>query len=702
MPTLMRTTENEGHYHAIYIGEDGMGITSPEGTGKNRHTHTYDPETGELSEADDGHSHFVIDFELEPEKKPEVEGTDDELLKEGYGLYRAAAEGEGRFRQEGRESYKYYLGEQWTSDQKNILIQSKRACITSNFIKTIVNAICGHQRQNRSDIKTFPIENANPLGAEIANVLIKHAMDKCNAAEHENMVGEDQVITGRGCFDMYVTHDDEPEGDIKVVRYKWDDVFLGPHAMKDISDLEYLVKTKWFSRGKLQSKYPDKFDDIGKNFEDYDKSGTPYIEVPANERYTRGMTSNNYDNYNDMKIIDVEKKTVKLMELWRKRYNKKELLFYSDKDLEYHFDFAHRLSKKDLNKAKKIEGINLKYTSSFNMEVIVFAGGVVLEKRVESIKDFTVIPVYMTKIDDIIKGMVDGLIDSQDLLNKFMSQAADIINKSNNYGFYYDSETFDSASEEQMFIDEVNTPGFVIKVKDTNRTPVKEEHGSFPSELINMIEFTLGKMMKIASINPEMVGESSNVRAGVAINKRIRQGLVSNDHIFDNLSIAKKRLGKNLLMMIQETYSVDRVMKILNNQNSEEPFTLKDPESGVDMPYSDFSPEFIEAFLDDVDFTKYDVSISESASSPTKNLDRFETMKEIFQNGGLNPILIDLAKEAGIISPKSADRYQEMLSQQSQAEQQAQNASSQAEIAKTVLAKDRDPNTLQPLPGANQ
>jgi len=720
MPNLRRTTFDQDHYHLYFVRDDGTGITSPHPEDGHVHEVQYQPaeppvideSTGEVLEpakperleileaANHKHNDEEIIFEVQPD--PVVDGTDMELLNELKVLAKQAIEIEKDFRDRGKTAVKFRRGDQWDSDLKSELEAKQRACITVNEIAPIVNVLSGHQRQNRTDIKTFPIEDADPRGAEIANIIIKYLLDKANFAQHESKVFIDQVVVGRGFFDVYVTFDQSSEGDIRIVRFKWDHIFLGPHEYEDASDLEYLIKTKWYSKSKLKSIYPDKADEIDTDMALYEKGMpefdevTPHKNIPGDQYNAENVLLP--QNLGGELLVDVQKKNIRLMELWRKRHNEvKVLVNISDPENEFIYENSALLSKEDFKKASSIDGMEVRNVPDWQMEVITVAGSTVLEKRVSRLKEFNVVPVYASKDDDYVQGKVEPLIDLQKEINKRHSQAVDVINRSNNDGWFYDDETFASEKEEKLFLDAANTPGWAVKVRDLNRKPEKVERGRFPAELVNMRELASGKLKDIAGVTNEVLGLESNAKSGVAIARRLRQGLTTNDYLFDNLSLAKKQLGRIVIKMIQDVFTVDRVMKILHDQNAVEPFQVTDA-TGEQVEFSKIDKEFVRSFLENVDFTKYDVSISESANSPTKNLDRFLTLTELMASGAMNEISIDLAKQAGIISPSDADKYKRMLQDQAKAAQAAQEADHKAQNARTLIAQGINPETMEPLP----
>tara|TARA_R110000744_G_scaffold228_2_gene866 strand:- start:9970 stop:12162 length:2193 start_codon:yes stop_codon:yes gene_type:complete len=728
MPALKRTTFDKDHYHIVYILDDGTGTTSPHEEDGHIHDVIFKPEEPSIGEdglpippaepvegeivdefgdfellESNGHSHNIIEILHDDVPDPLVDMSDEDLLKEVSTLHRQARAIDKDFINRGNLAVDFYNGKQWDVETATLLKKNKRACVTVNEIKPIVQVLSGHQRQNRTDIKTFPIEDADPRGSEIVNVILKYILDKSNYAQHESKVFMDQVKVGRGCFDVFVSFDKNTEGDINIVRYKWDQIVFGPHMYEDISDLEYLVKTKWYSKAKLSSMYPDKKDELDLDMTNYEKDESSGDSVNIN------IDGDQYDaknkileaDYDGSLLVDVQKKSFKLLELWRKRYSEISVLInINDTENEFIYEESASLSKEDLKKAGSIQGMEIRKVPNWQMEVIAIAGKTVLDKRVSKLGEFNSIPVYASKDDSYVEGKIEPLIDLQKEINKRTSQAIDIVNTAINDGWLYEEQTFAGKEEEAKFLNDVNTPGWAIKVTDLKNPPVKVERGRFPAELVNMREIASSKMKDLAGITNEVLGQESNAKSGVAIARRLRQGLTVNDYLFDNLSLAKKQLGRVLIKMVQDVYTVDRIEKILHDRNAIEPFQLLD--DGEMKDFSEINEKTIRRFLTNVDFTKYDVSISESANSPTRNLDRFMTFTELINSGSLNEITIDLAKQAGIVSPSDAEKYKKMLADQAASEAEAQERDRQAQNERTVLAKGVNPKTGQPYTSEGQ
>lgn len=699
---LKRTTTDNDHYHIVYLKPDGSAVMSP---GDNGHIHQVqaipDQATGEVIfeiYPEDNHAHEVIDIELKEESEGTVKGKQDDIIAESAVLFNQSTSMESDFRRRGRKSYKFYRGDQWEECEIAKLKEDNRPCIVVNEIRPLIQVLSGHQRQNRTDIKTFPIEKADPRGAEIADILLKFILEKANYAQHESNAFVDQMVVGRGFFDVYVDFFDSLEGDIRIVRFKWDEIFLGPHENEDLSDLEYLFKTKWYSLSKIKSMYPDL--KIDSNMEQA-------MPMPDDTERHKGF-GDGYDTpdsplknveVNGEALYDLQKKNVRLLELWKKKYTEYKILVnIEDPVNEFIYEKSKFLSSKDLSLAKRIPGMEIRSVPFWEMQVITIVRGQIADKRVANLKDFNIVAVYASKDDGYTQGKVEPLIDLQCEINKRHSQAIDVVNRANNDIFFYDDDTFANEQELKKFKTNGNKPGFSSQLKDVNRKqPVKWERGRYPVELVNMRELASAKMKEIAGITAEVLGQESNAKSGVAIARRLRQGLTTNDYLFDNLALAKRRLGKILIKIIQDVFTVDRIIKVLHNQNAKEPVQLTN-DQGQKVNLSEIDEETIRNFLENTDFTNYDVAISESANSPTKNLDRFTTISEMMVNGSFNPITLELMKSAGLLSPSDAEKYKQMLLEQQQAAIQEKEMDNKSQMARTLIAQGLDPDTRQPLP----
>jgi hypothetical protein len=302
-------------------------------------------------------------------------------------------------------------------------------------------------------------------------------------------------------------------------------------------------------------------------------------------------------------------------------------------------------------------------------------GTIKLNEEISDYDEFQAIPVYAKKRKNKFWGKVRSLKDPQRENNKRTSQSMDILNKMDARGWFYDSETFQDPREEQNFIKNSSKPGFTIKVKDSNRLPIKSEGTSFPSELVNMGEYSSNKMKQISNIGNAMTEGLVRNQSGVSLIEQKKNNLTGNEFLFDNLSLAKRMLGRLLLKMIQKVYDVDRVLRIVNDMRA------KGEASDATMKYS---KQEIEQILRTVDLTKYDVVVSESANSPTRRYANFIMFMEAAGRGMQVPP--QLLYELSDLPKKEKDMAIQLINQQQQAAAGTEQAKNQTEIIKTQIA----------------
>lgn len=709
---LIRTSENSGHDHIAYQREDETGSTSvAHGHFHDILTEIVDPTAGMTEEertaffevdpnppeetrivittaGKDKHTHSLTDDFIFAEDTDVTDPDNDDvkLASELRGLWSYAKEAEQEFRKSGDESEDFYFGKQWNVDEKKKLENAKRAALTINEIGSRVDILSGFHRQNRSDIKYFPVGKGDARVADMLTAIVKNILNTNNFIHEENQVFEDKTIVGRGLYDCFINHDKNLLGDIIVEKYPWDGVWFGPHDKYDLSDCEYIIKSKWFSFLRIKEMYPDKAEDLTRDYDaQFQQEGKR--EDPIKEN--KGAEYANADNFLALKhstdFFDITRKDYRILEVDRKLYKRVYVVFHARDDFYLN---AEGISKKDIDAIETITGFRSVPRVVTHMKTVISAGNVILDEHIEDEEDtFSIVPDYAKKRRDRVWGKVEPAKDPQREINKRTSQSIDIVNKAAGYGWIYDNETFDTPRDEKNFKRNAGTPGFTAKVKDVARIPVKVEGVRFPSEIVQLGVQAREGLDRVMNTPPELQGRSQRIESGAALREKKAAGLVGNEYLFDNSSIAKGVLGRKILKMLQKFYSVDRLQRLLSDQTQrgaedKQPLTLTD--KGKQTPIGEFSDEEIFEMLNKADLSQYDVVVGESPYNETNRRSNFFTTLEVARVvPGIPPAtLIGLSdipnKEAVIDSINAAEKQR----------QDEVNAKNQTEIAKTAIAQE--------------
>jgi len=680
------------HSHIVYLNDEtGVGLCSTE----MGHTHEIvfqpptDPQLDEMGNevapgapggwfiqpALDGHTHTIEDYTAKAAKKKE---EDTQVLSDIRELFKTGRELEKDSIEKAQESEKFYSGEHWDETEKSRLESLSRAAVTINKIEKNVDQICGMQRQERTDIRFIPQEGGDQKVADLLNVTTKHILNRCFFPREESAAFEDSVIGGRGLLNIFVKFDNDLRGEIVVEKFPYLDVVFGPHEKLDLSDCEYLIKHRFFSKAKIKQLWPDKADDVDKDFDDYivERESVQY----SVDHYGKGS---GFQAIGDDVMVDIAKKEYRVLECWRKVYEKTSVIANAQEDFYFN---AYGWDSKDLRSARTIPGFFVIENNITKFRVTKTAGGVVLSDEYPAelpVDDFFIIPIYAKKRGQKFWGKVEPAKDPQKYVNKQYSLALDIGNKMSAYGWFIDSTTFPD-NEKEKFKRLASSPGFVVEVTDSNRPPQQVQGVKFPSELINLME--VGKNEITESMNIINNPNGANESASLFVQRR-NDKLLGSEYLFDNLSFAKQKLGRLLVKLIQKYYSPDRIVRIVRNANSKEPVELGG------QPVDEFSDEDIQGMLTTTDLELYDVEISESTWSPSMRLSTFMLLSELARSG--QPIPPEALLEFADMPAEIRNKLIGMMAQQGQAQASAEQAKADAEIQKTLIAQGQIPPAVQ-------
>ena len=204
MPQLAKTTvngEGDGHYHILYLRDDGTGVTSVD----NDHSHSVEvilpnednPQLVINIDEANNHTHEYAPYEI---KEPTLEGEEKDIINDVLEDWYQAVALELDSVASGNKSEDFYMHKQWESKDVAKLDTEERAHVTVNKIEKGVDSLTGYQRQNRTDIIYLPQEGGDARIADILTHLAKFELDACYFPREETKVFEDATITGRGLF----------------------------------------------------------------------------------------------------------------------------------------------------------------------------------------------------------------------------------------------------------------------------------------------------------------------------------------------------------------------------------------------------------------------------------------------------------------------------------------------------------------------
>lgn len=695
------------HYHIVFCDdESGVVLCSPASDG---HTHEIqyvpaqppqppqvDPMSGQpipgterpatpkryiVLPAADGHTHDALE-EYTDFQQAKKEG-EEKVVADVLTLFTEAVRISSDSRKVGLDAEEFVWGKQWDEGLEQLLEQEGRSHLTINKTGKYVNQLCGHQRMNRTSIHFLPTEDGDQAVADVLNVALMHDLDRCDFAREESAAFKEAVISGVGWFNVKMDFTKNLQGEWVVERLPWTSVVAGPHEKPDLSDCEYIVKHRLFSEAKLRQMWGEdvtekitaRSQDKGLDALDPVRESEPHNQYPDNQ-YAR--SDNVYPAVvGDITMVDIARKEYRVLECWRRVYRK--VFVAANAELEY-YQPLHGWKRKDAEAVRFIPGFTLIEADMPEMRVSQVCGGYLLSD--ENPADvpggmFNVVPIYGERIGDRFKGVVRDAMDPQREYNKRRSQMIDIGNRMVSYSYFITPETFVDESELARFKRESAVPGSVFILNPGQEAPTASQGVKFPNELAALNAVADSDLREMIDVAVEPAG-SREPAASLA--QRQRMSLMGKEEYFDNLSFAKKLIGRLYVHYVQKYYTPERLLRILGSR------AMREEVEVAGQPYDPvMHREQLLNILKEKNLSAYDVSIGESAFSPTAKMQTSATIQEIAARGG--PIPPQMLIESLDVPEAQKRKLMKML-EASQA-QQADAASNtrNMEIEKTLIGQ---------------
>jgi hypothetical protein len=265
-------------------------------------------------------------------------------------------------------------------------------------------------------------------------------------------------------------------------------------------------------------------------------------------------------------------------------------------------------------------------------------------------------------------------------------------------GEFYDDDTFPDKNEAENYRYNRSASGFLQRVENVERVPIPREGAKFPGEIAGMLPILSEKIGEVMNISRDLQGLPTDTRSGTMGAQRIKLGLTGNETIFDNLSAAKRKIGKMIVPAIQKTKTPEQILGVIGNQSVKGGVEIAGARGEDIFPRPSDTPEIREAkqqsiatltnLLENEDLTKYDVAVGESTQNATARQANFEQWSFLAQARPdiPTPFLVDLSD----MPQEDKDNYKRLLQQQAEAQQQAEQQKQQTEIQKTQIAQQGD------------
>lgn len=554
----------------------------------------------------------------------------DECLRRGH---------DGFMRQATRlDDYYLGAGRQWDPGIKAEVEADGRPAVEVNVCMQAVNAAVGYQIQNRVDIAYQPKGGeSDEQKAKVLSKVVKHALGNTKYRWNETDAFMDGLIQQRGWLDLRLSYEDNDEGEISITSFDPRDVMPDPDASQYDPDKWADVQiTRWLTAREIEQDY-------GKAAAD-EIVGSSANYIDNNWGYEEGLDREAFGNMPPSYAMGTG---------WYGQNNGWRRYRVVDRQShEYQQTLVARFPTGDLRIIEGLkpdmigwlidQGVIVTRRRIRRVRWQVAAPEVTVYDKLSPFEHFTVIPFFPYFRRGQTVGMLDNAMQVQDLLNKFISQYAHIVNSSANGGWQGEADSLANMLDEQ-FIERGGETGLVLLRKTGTAPFTKIEPNQPPRGIENMIQFLQGNMQAVTSVNESALGQDNADMSGVAIQSRQFAAQQALGIALDNLSRTRQMVAERSLKLVQRFYIGPRVIRIaeLDEYGVERRVPLM-----LNMPQEDGS------ILNDLTLGEYDTEVSEQPYAVTFDNGQLDQMERMVKEMGV-PIPPQYILKASTLADKT-------------------------------------------------
>jgi hypothetical protein len=200
--------------------------------------------------------------------------------------YNEALGEESAFIDEAYTDNQFFVGNQWTAQEKSYLKKFGREPVVFNYTRRFIKRVGGHQRKNRLATILEPTENQDTLVAEIYDDVSKWVHKRSRAYyKISDAFEKGALVSGWNLLHPYMDYSRDPiNGEIKIARRAYNTFLIAPDMVNpDLSDARYLITCDYMSKDDAKRLLPKKAKQIdelsgGLKNTKFDFVGTNHLE----------------------------------------------------------------------------------------------------------------------------------------------------------------------------------------------------------------------------------------------------------------------------------------------------------------------------------------------------------------------------------------------------------------------------------------
>lgn len=517
--------------------------------------------------------------------------------------------------------YEYYKGGglQWRREDRIAVEADGRPAHEVNVVKTAINSAAGFQIANRIDVSYLPKGGqADEYVAKVLGKVTKTVMDKTNYRYAETDAYVDGMICSRGFLDVRMSYEENFLGDVAIESTDPMDNLPDPDGKSYDPDgwTDHRI-TRFLTAQQIEGLYgKDVADEIVANsvsYCDLADFGEKVVErrgfggMPPT--YARGYGW--YDGDDRVRRYRmVDEQTNEYMQALTAVYptGEKRIVEGSSREqLAWLIDHGVQIMKLRMRR----------------VHWRVAAPEVCAIDKVSPYKHITSVGYFPYFQRGTTIGMVDDMVSPQDMLNKFISQYAAVVNASANGGWQGEAGQLVNMTDEQFVIDAAKSSLILLR-KPGSQPFTKIQPNQVPTGLDKMIEFAHANLQTVSGVDKNLAGVDRPDLSGVALQALQYASAQKLAIPNDNLSKTRRIVHRRVLDLIQTYMGNERVMRITESD-------AYGVARHVPVALNSIQPDG--SVLNDLTIGEYDVVVDEKPAQTSFDDTEFNQLMEMRKEG---------------------------------------------------------------------
>lgn len=530
-----------------------------------------------------------------PQEKYQSEA---DLVKWVHDQMKDSARASSSWRGDAEEDFAFYAGEQWSSEDAQLLKDQGRPPVVFNRAARTINAVAGLEVQNRQEVRYVPRETSDNALADYYSAVVKWARDQTDAEDEDSEAFQDALTCGMGWTQTRLDYDIDQEGMIEVSRYDPLEAFWDHNARKrNLADRKWCARVKRYSNAEdVKAQWP-KYTGLGEtqgvnNAGAYMKDS--HKPIDASPPYYDG---NNSTQSQTKPIEIICFNWYELEKVYRVVTPEKPVFIPEDR-------FERIKDQVDLMGLQYIKQKRRKY------KIAYVAGAQLLEvvdSPVQSGFLFNCITGLRNRNENTWFGLMRLMIDPQRWANKWLSQIMHILNSNSKGGLLAEKDAFENQTKAEK---EWADPQAITWLRAGALSGGKIEQkkmAEVPAGFHMLMQQAIEAISDTPGVNAELMGVVSREQPGILEMTRKQAGVTMLGMFFDALRRYRKAQGRVMADLVRDYISDGRKIRIIGPEGK---------------------PEVIALMKDQLSFTT-DIVIDDAPNSPSMKDKVFTVMQAL-------------------------------------------------------------------------